>query len=127
MCFGTAGLPRTRALDVHVHARDGYYMLSLEGELDLHSQADLEQVLDGLANPTAIVLDLRKLSFIDSRGLSTILSLQQRCDGNGIEFSLTLPSEQTQRVFAMTGLLDVLPFADAERLKTMARSTSPDR
>jgi anti-anti-sigma factor len=114
MSFQTAGSPRTRALDVRVHARGGYYMLSLEGELDLRSEDEIRAILDGLPNPIAIVLDLSKLSFIDSRGLGTILSLQRRCSENGIEFTLTPGPKQTQRLFAITGLLDVLPFARAD-------------
>jgi anti-sigma B factor antagonist/stage II sporulation protein AA (anti-sigma F factor antagonist) len=120
----TAGLPHLRALNIHVHARDGHYTLSLEGELDLQSENELREVVDELPDPSAIVLDLRKLSFLDSRGLRVILSVQQRCEDNGIKFALTPGREQTQRLFAITGLLEVLPFADAGTAQSDGRQTA---
>jgi anti-sigma B factor antagonist len=89
---------------VEVRQGAGQSVLSLHGELDLASAPLLERELQQLdldARPT-VVLDLQELDFIDSTGLRTILSSQERVRSLGGEFAVTRGSPQVQRLLAIT-------------------------
>lgn len=88
----------------------------LSGELDLLSAPDLEDTVRHLcvAGAAGIVLDLRRITFMDSRGLRAMLSTQNLCATQSCEFSLIPGPEHVQSLFQMTGLLERLPFQAAE-------------
>jgi anti-anti-sigma factor len=91
---------------------DGRHRLVLTGELDLAPAAELEAMLMRLCSEgtKAIAIDLSKLRFMGSIGLRLILLARQLCDEHGYEFGLIAGPANIQRVFEMTGLLNVLPF-----------------
>ena len=90
----------------------GTAQLALEGELDLASAAQVEEELGALqaARPQRIVVDLSGLAFIDSTGLRTLIQADQRAREAGSEMILLPGDESIQRVFELTGALDVLRF-----------------
>jgi anti-sigma B factor antagonist len=93
-------------------AEDGTRVLAPVGELDMASAGLLSAAVERACADGApsVTLDLRELSFIDSTGLAAIVLANRLCDTNGSEFELIPGSSSTQRLFEMTGLLDVLPF-----------------
>jgi anti-anti-sigma factor len=86
--------------------------LVLSGEVDLVTAPQLEDaVLQVCAEgANALALDLSDLTFIDSRGLRSILETQKLCAKYKAEFVLTPAPPQIQRLFEVTGLLKALPF-----------------
>ena len=88
----------------------------LEGELDLASSSQVEERLAGLQaeRPARIVVDLSGLAFIDSTGLRTLIQADQRAREAGSEMILRPGDESIQRVFELTGALDVLNFEPAD-------------
>ena len=109
-------------------AEDGGRLLAPVGELDLVSVDVLNAAVeraraDGVPS---ITLDLRELSFIDSTGLAAIVLASRLCDTNGLELSLIPGSPATQRLFEMTGLLDVLPFRASDQLAGAAEDEVAD-
>jgi anti-sigma B factor antagonist len=91
-------------LSIDVSREGERVLLRLDGELDLASVPVLESEVESAAadGPATIVLDLRKLEFIDSTGLRAILSLDQRCTERGQAFALVRGSKQVQRLMNMT-------------------------
>lgn len=90
--------------------------IELHGELDMTATFKVEQELDRLLDREGIehlVLDLRPLSFIDSTGLRLLLQTEARAREADIELVLVRGSSAIQRVFALAGLADLFPFADA--------------
>ena len=88
------------------------HIIELIGELDLDGAPQLEDALrDAEAgDATSIVVDLGRLEFIDSTGLRLLVMAAERSkDGR---FSLLRGPKQVHRVFAITDLVDRLPFAD---------------
>jgi anti-anti-sigma factor len=57
-----------------------------------------------------VVIDLGGLTFIDSSGLRVLLLADARARERGYELVLLPGQETVQRVFEMTGALDVLRF-----------------
>jgi len=101
-----------RAFEVQDVVSDGRHRLVLTGELDLAPAAELEGMLLRLCGggTKQIALDLSKLRFMGSVGLRLILLARELCKEHGYEFHLVAGPANIQRVFEMTGLLDVLPF-----------------
>jgi anti-anti-sigma factor len=91
-------------LSIDVSNEGERVVVSLDGELDLASVSLLESEVESAAadGPATIVLDLRKLEFIDSTGLRTILSLDKHCTERGQTFALVRGSQQVQRLMNMT-------------------------
>lgn len=59
-----------------------------------------------------LVVDLRRLDFIDSTGLRLLLACDAEARQDGFSFALTPGPARVQRVFELTRTLDVLPFVD---------------
>jgi len=91
--------------------RRGQHTLLLTGALDMASCPVLHAALVELSadQPTAIVLDLRKLTFMDSSGMDGVLATQELCAERGCDFWVIPGEPRVLRVFAVTGLLDRLP------------------
>lgn len=88
--------------------------LSLLGELDLASAPQLERsVGEALAQGAAeILIDLSRLSFIDSSGLRLFILLNDRAGADGWTLALTRPPEPSRAVFQITGAEENLPFIE---------------
>jgi anti-sigma B factor antagonist len=99
---------------VEVRREGGAAVVSVSGELDLASGPELETELDRLAGPETklVVIDLRKLDFMDSTGLSIIVRAHQRMAGEGCEMGLVKGSQQVQRLLDLTGVAERLRLVD---------------
>jgi anti-anti-sigma factor len=99
---------------------DRHHRLVLSGELDLAAVPTLERCLrEVCTNETSsVIIDLSRLSFMDSNGLRITLLARELCEQHGCEFMLVQGPAQVRRLFDVTGLLDRLPFtpqgSDAE-------------
>ncbi len=80
------------------------------GELDAESGSQLRTILSDAfaARPEAVVVDLTDLSFIDSVGLSVLVSAHQRGEADGIPLEIHSVPPACRRVFEITRLDEVL-------------------
>ncbi len=92
-------------------------VIALSGELDIAGAATLERELARLeaAAPRAVVVDMRRVQFMDSSGLRLIASSVQRAESIGRRFALVPGSEQVMRVFEITRMLERLEFVGDPR------------
>ena len=89
----------------------GTTTLDLDGEIDILT---VEQVRVALgeavaARPQRIVVNMSRVSFIDSTGLGALISGFQRARDQGIGFLLAHPSAQVRQILVLSGLLEVVP------------------
>lgn len=79
------------------------------GELDLQTAPQLRDVVQHVRreHTARVVLDLSSVSFVDSVGLSVIVSAHQRLVDDGVDFHVVI-SDQLERLFHISGLDDVL-------------------
>ena len=107
---------RFSGLEIDEQASEGRHALALGGELDIASVSTLHGAVSrmlGRASPgDAIVLDLGGLVFIDSTGLAEIILTSQLCERDEHDFALVPGPRAVQRMFELTGLIDVLPFLE---------------
>lgn len=82
-------------------------VLRLAGELDLLSADALLQAVQTVLRehrPHRLVLDLAKLTFVDSYGLAVFVSVQQLMNHRGRQLRLMHPLPQVAKVLRLTGL-----------------------
>jgi anti-sigma B factor antagonist len=99
---------------VEVRSEDHATVISVSGELDLASSPVLEEELERVAgsNAEVVIVDLRKLEFMDSTGLSVLVRAHQRAEEQGRRLGLVNGSQQVQRLLTLTGVADRLTLAD---------------
>ncbi len=104
----------TEEFRIEEDRRDGTVVLRLHGELDLASADAVSLRLDTLAaSGDAVVLDVDRLSFMDSSGLRVVLQAAETSRTSGWNFSVTAGSEQVRNLFASAGVTDRLPIVPA--------------
>jgi anti-anti-sigma factor len=108
----SAAAPGGRTFSLAVHPERGRARLELQGELDVLTLRPLRQRVAELvgAGFGEIVLDLRRLSFIDSTGMRLLLSLHLQARRDGWTLGLIQGPENVRRVFEIAGTAKVLPF-----------------
>jgi anti-sigma B factor antagonist len=99
---------------VEVHEGEAV-VVDVVGELDLASSPILEQELDSSAVSGAplVIVDLRKLEFMDSTGLSVLVRAHQRAVESGKQFAIVKGPQQVQRLLTLTGVAERLTLADS--------------
>ncbi len=91
-------------------------IVTVEGELDLVTSPTFREVVDGKLNHydaiKHLILDLKKVEFIDSSGLGVILGRFRRLNQLGGKISAIHVSDQIKRVLQLSGLLKVIEIYD---------------
>ena len=92
-------------------------VLPLEGEIDLHVSpaisASLKTITD--AKPKQVIVDLAKVSYIDSSGLAVLIEAMQNVVGYGGRFALSGLQESVRPIFEIARLDQVFQiFPDVE-------------
>jgi anti-sigma B factor antagonist len=86
------------------------------GEIDLVSASKLCAVLDELdarpAPPAVVVVDLTKVTFLGSVGLSLLVEQDRRCRDAGGDLRVVTGNRLVARAIAMTGLSETLTLFD---------------
>jgi len=84
---------------------DGFHV-ELSGELDISSAASVESRLLELEQsaPAWLILDLRKVNFIDSTGLSMIINADGRARKEGRRLSIVSGDGVPRRILRTVGL-----------------------
>jgi anti-anti-sigma factor len=86
---------------------DGAQVVRLEGELDKLGAEAVRRALHGLVAEGPVVLDLDRVTFIDSAGLHALFSLG-RLPGDEVAVAVAETSP-TAKVIALVRLADMLP------------------
>jgi anti-anti-sigma factor len=88
-------------------------IIKVSGELDLASSPALEVELERASETggPVIVVDLARLEFMDSTGLSVLVRAHQRAGQTGQRFGLINGSQQVQRLLTLTGVAERLGLA----------------
>jgi anti-sigma B factor antagonist len=85
--------------------------LRLNGEMDLRAATDLrEALLNALTEGSGtILLDLEKLTFIDSTIISVLIMARKRADSANGEVRLRNLPSRIQRILSITGIESLFP------------------
>ncbi|MFI0444154.1 STAS domain-containing protein [Actinomadura sp. 6N118] len=102
-------------LQVTAEPHDGLTVVRLQGELDIANAEDLRQALHSARREHGdlVILDLEGLEFMDSHGLSVIISCYKAATTAGGSVSLAAPRPIVRRTLEVTGLTGRLAIFDS--------------
>ena len=90
-------------------------VVSLEGELDHHTSSEVRAYIDNLLeDPTIrnLIIDMKKLKFMDSSGLGVLLGRYKIISRRGGELGVTGINTQIDRIFVVSGLYKIIKAYD---------------
>ncbi|MGE5605767.1 MAG: anti-sigma F factor antagonist [Bacteroidota bacterium] len=87
-------------------------IVQVDGELDLETSPLFREKVESKLNQYEmikhLILDLKKVNFIDSSGLGAILGRFKRLSQQGGRLSAVNVSPQVRRIFELSGLLKIM-------------------
>ena len=94
----------------------------LGGEFDMACEECFDAALQQLVDQEidTIVIDLSKLGFMDSSGISMLLAAHQRSQRAGFRIGIVPGTGEVKRVFELTGVDGVLPMLGDEEASARA-------
>lgn len=86
--------------------RDRQNVLPLEGEIDLHVSPEVGKSLRGITakRPRVAVVDLAKVTYLDSSGLAVLIEAMQNVQEYGGRFALAGVQDSVKQVFEIARL-----------------------
>jgi anti-sigma B factor antagonist len=110
---GSTGLPPS-ALEINSELQADTARLTPSGELDIATAPQFEQEVRSLLARSVqrVIIDLSRLTFIDSSALRLFIVLSERSATEGWTLQLIRPTGQVRTVFEITGADESLPFID---------------
>src|SRR5947199_1469915 len=96
-------------------------VLPLEGEIDLHVSPRIATSLGAMVeeNPKQLVVDLSKVTYIDSSGLAVLIEAMQNVESYGGRFALAGLQENVKPIFEIARLDQVFRiFPDIESVSS---------
>jgi anti-anti-sigma factor len=82
------------------------------GELDAFAESDLSAELDTVRGAARVVLDLTRVSFMDSTILGLVVRATRELTEAETRVRIVLPSGPARRIFEITALETVLPVSE---------------
>ena len=92
-------------VSVTVRRERGVVIAAVTGDMDMSTVADLRERLLGLADGgEPLIVDLNRVSFIDSAGLSVLVGVARRADERGGSLHAVCSSPQARKLLWLTGV-----------------------
>ena len=98
-------------MDVATQRQDGVLLVEESGRIDHSNAAAFDSAVSAAseADDGAVVMDLGKLSYINTAGLRTFLKVAKWLRGGATKMALCSMSDGVRRVFAITGFDTIIP------------------
>jgi len=94
-------------MELNVREKDGITILDIEGEIDLYNAPNLKNIINGLIDERRyeIILNLEKVSYIDSSGIGAIISSLSNLKKYQGSLKLLNVQAAVRKVFELTKLV----------------------
>jgi anti-sigma B factor antagonist len=93
--------------------RGAITVLSLSGDFDLASRSQFSEALAKIDGESErLIVDLRRVMFMDSSGLRMLLELWSESRRDGFSLAIVRGQTEVQKVLEITGADEVLPMID---------------
>ena len=100
------------ALTIAVRQERGYPVVTVTGEIDIASVAELrKRLLELAAGGRPLVIDLDQASFINSVGLGVLVGVARRAEAYGGSLHVVCARPQVRELFRLTGMDGRVPVA----------------
>jgi anti-anti-sigma factor len=92
-----------------VHTAASRRLIILAGDIDFSAAAPVRDILvQSVIEAARVEVDLRRVTFLDSSGISALVAARNAADAAGRTFVVRNPSDPARNVLALTGVLDIL-------------------
>lgn len=104
----------------HSHINESTHVIKLTGEVDAYTAPKLkEELIPATEKPdTEIVMDLSDIEYMDSTGLGVIIAGLKSAQKNNNKLQVKGLTPRVERLFKITGLLDLLESEKAVKGET---------
>jgi len=100
------------ALAITVRSERGVVIAAVTGDIDISTVAQLRERLFELAdNGGTLIVDLNRVTFIDSAGLGALLGTARRAAAHGGSLHAVCSRPQTRKLLWLTGVDRRIPLA----------------
>ena len=103
---------------------DGSLAVAASGEFDLVNAGDIHRVLGAAVGASNITLDLGRVEFIDSSGLTALLRVAEIARHAGRPLNLVRLTSNTRRLIEITGIADFLGVGESQERRTGSPTTA---
>jgi anti-sigma B factor antagonist len=101
-------------MDINTEEREQYTIIELVGEVDLSCSPDARKsILGVLEENNNLLVDLGKVSYIDSSGIACLVEGYQMAKKQSLKFGLVGVSDAAMSVLKLARLDKVFPIFDA--------------
>ncbi len=91
-------------MTINMQREDTTLIMEIEGRIDTQTSLDLQEVVEtSLEGVDLLVLDFKKVIYISSAGLRTVLDAQNRMDEKGGEMIIRNANKNIVGIFKVTG------------------------
>jgi anti-sigma B factor antagonist len=90
-------------MEVNLIEKEGVTVFQVNGEINISTSPDLKKRFEN-APLKKVVVDLEKVSYIDSSGLATLVEILKRTKTQGGSLALTGLSDKVKSLFEITKL-----------------------
>lgn len=86
--------------------KDNTIIMNLSGSLDIYTSTEFKTYLNDLIseNPKSIIVNMEKLTYIDSSGIGMLIKSMNQIKELNIEFIIANMKEQLNKLFLVAGL-----------------------
>ena len=121
-------MKKTTLPDVPTPRKDRPNVLPLAGEIDLHVSPTIRTLLNRMIakKPKRLVVDLSRVSYIDSAGLGALIEAMQEVEAYGGKFAFAGLQETVHSIFKMLRLdqlFSIFPDVDAALAAALPRAS----
>jgi anti-sigma B factor antagonist len=114
-------------LSVTVRRERGIAIAEVTGDIDISTAAGLRERLSGLADSgQPLIVDLNRVTFIDSTGLGVLVSAARRAAARGGSLHAVCSRPQTRKLLWLTGVDRRIPLTATVDGALMLLTPSPD-
>ncbi|MFT5395895.1 MAG: anti-sigma B factor antagonist [Gammaproteobacteria bacterium] len=101
-------------MNINTLEGEGYTIIGLEGDVDLSCSPDARKsILDVLQTNKNLLIDLGKVSYIDSSGVASLVEGYQTAKKQALKFGLVGVSDAAMSVLKLARLDKVFPIHDS--------------
>ena len=90
-------------MEVKAFEQEGVYVFQVQGEINISTSPQLKKSFEKLA-AKKVVVDLEKVSYVDSSGLATLVEMLKKTRGQGGSLGLAGMSDKVKSLFEITKL-----------------------
>jgi len=106
----------------------GRFLISCTGELEWTARTDIVELFQaqmGEESLSMVVLDLTRVSYINSAGIGAIFSLRQYIHNLGGDFVITRPTPSVERILSVAGVLKIITVIESVETAWMDHNPQP--